>query len=312
MKRILVIGSVNLDEVYSVSRIAVPGETVSCSAYNRYLGGKGNNQALALSRAGASVSFAGKIGRDGTEAVDALAALGVDVSRVLDTGSATGRALIQVDARGENCIIVHGGANREITPADVAGMLAGWGPGDSVLFQNEISSLSVAISMAHERGIRVYLNPSPADSSILALPLSLVDCLIVNRIEASLLANLDSFDGAALLAALGRRFPDTELLLTLGSEGAIWNSGSVSSSGAPEIVKTGAARVVAVDTTAAGDTFTGYFIAARLRGASASEALREAACAAGICVTRKGATPSIPVRKEVLAALESGETRPRL
>jgi len=306
MKRILVIGSINLDETYSVRDIVLPGQTVSCGEYRRYLGGKGNNQSIALARAGASVSFAGKVGADGADALDFLASCGVDASRVGRSPGSTGRAIIQVDSHGENCIIVYGGANREIAAADIETMLTGWGEGDSVLFQNETSSLADGIVMAHERGLRVYLNPSPADSIITTLPLNLVNCLILNGLEASLITGLDGSSPDALLSALARKFPEMEILITLGSKGSLWLAGDGAPDEAGNTVRMGAAAVDAVDTTAAGDTFTGYFIAARLRGDAPAVAMREASAAAGLCVTRAGAVPSIPERQEVLQSLVSG------
>lgn len=300
MKRILVIGSINFDEVYSVTDIVIPGQTISCSSYNRYLGGKGNNQAIALARAGASVSFGGKCGSDGKDAVDFLASCGVDTDRIGVSSAPTGRAIIQVDRRGENSIIVYGGANRDIGLEDLEEILRGWGEGDSVLFQNEISSLAEAIALAHDRGLRVYLNPSPADSVINSLPLDLVDCLILNSLEASLISGLDERRSDALVTALVRKFPETEILVTLGAKGSLWSDGT------GESVRMGAASVSVVDTTAAGDTFTGYFIAARLRGESPEKAMREASAAAGLCVTCAGAVPSIPERQKVLEALQSG------
>ncbi len=309
--RILVLGSINLDEVFSVDTIVSPGETVSSLSYRRYLGGKGNNQAIALARAGAAVSFAGKIGPDGEAALGPLAEAGVDVARVGRGETPTGRAVIQVDREGENCIIVYGGANRDISPAEIGAMLEGWGAGDALLLQNEISSLAAAITLARDKGLRVYLNPSPADSSLLELPLHLVHCLVVNRSEAALLSGRPSQNGNQLIDALAERFPGAEVLLTLGADGALWRpagpltppGGDSESADKPQVLMVAAARVKPVDTTAAGDTFTGYFIAARLRGDSPQLALREAAAASGICVTRPGAVPSIPERKEVLPFL---------
>ncbi len=306
MKRILVIGSINLDEVYSVSDIVVPGQTVSCDSYNRYLGGKGNNQAIALARAGANVAFGGKVGSDGSDAVGFLASCGVDTGRIGLSSGPTGRAVIQVDRRGENSIIVYGGANRDIGPNDIEAMLSGWGEGDAVLLQNEISSLAEAIRRAHERGMKVFLNPSPADSVIASLPLGLVDCLILNALEAALISGAESDTPDTLLSAVARRFPGAEILITLGSRGSLWHSGAGSAVSAGNTVRMGAASVTAVDTTAAGDTFTGYFIAARLRGAEPEASLREASAAAGLCVTKRGAVPSIPERQAVTDALGSG------
>jgi ribokinase len=295
VSRILNIGSINLDEVFSVPHFIRPAETMACRSYERFIGGKGNNQSTALGRAGAAVHHAGKVGEDGRAAIAALAAAGVDVSRVVEADTPTGRALIQVDEDGQNCIILYGGANRAITHADVDAFLEGWGKGDSVLFQNEVSSLGYAMERAAEAGLRVFFNPSPADEIIETLPLENVDCFILNEVEGAMLSDLSAeiADPRVMLAALRSRFRHADLVLTLGSEGVLY-SGSDG-----EELAVAAERVQVVDTTAAGDTFTGYYIAAVLRGEKASVALAEATRAAAICVTRRGAAPSIPMRSEL-------------
>lgn len=295
MSRILNLGSINLDEVFAVPHFIRPGETMACTSYERFLGGKGNNQSTALGRAGAAVHHAGKVGEDGGAAVAALAASGVDVSRVGTSAKPTGRALIQVEERGQNCIILYGGANRSITHEDVDLFLEGWGRGDSVLFQNEVSSLDYAMERAAALGLRIFFNPSPADESIETLPLDLVSCFILNEVEAVMLGGQDGggADPRTMLASLRVRFPHADLVLTLGSQGVLFSGVDGADLSVP------AERVSAVDTTAAGDTFTGYYIAAVLRGEEPGAALAEATRAAAICVTRKGAAPSIPWRKEL-------------
>lgn len=304
MARILTIGSINLDEVFTVPHFIRPGETMACKTYERFVGGKGNNQSTALVRAGAEVHHAGKVGQDGLFAVDLLRESGVDTSRVLTSDIPTGRALIQVDPSGQNCIILFGGANRGITEQDVDTFLDGWGPGDSVLFQNEVSSLAYAMEQAKLRGLKIYFNPSPADDIIAQLPLDSVDCFILNEIEGAILADRDVSTAREqadrILSALRTRFPRADILLTLGGSGSRFSSPRLEGP-----LSVAATADVPVDTTAAGDTFTGYFIAALLRNADVRRALEEASTAAGICVSRKGAVSSIPWRNEVLARLSS-------
>lgn len=297
MPRILNLGSINLDEVFTVPHFIRPGETMACRSYNRFVGGKGNNQSTALGRAGAEVHHAGKVGPDGHFAVDQLRESGVDVSRVTESTQATGRALIQVDECGQNCIILYGGANRDIDESDVDAMLDGWGAGDAIIFQNEISCLGYAIAQAYKRSMKIFLNPSPADDIIGTLPLDAVDCFILNELEGAMLAGLDAVSGPVfadeVLERLRCRFPKADLVLTLGADGARWSGADGESFAVP------AARVTPVDTTAAGDTFTGYLVAALLRRVVPVAAMREATAAAGICVTRIGAVPSIPWRREL-------------
>jgi ribokinase len=317
MPRILNIGSINLDEVFSVPHFIRPGETMSCRAYERFVGGKGNNQSTALGRAGARVHHGGKVGQDGLFAVELLAHSNVDTSRVRTAGVPTGRALIQVDETGQNCIILYGGANRDITHDDVDAFLKGWGKGDAILFQNEISALAYAMEEAKKRGLKIYFNPSPADDLLAELPLEAVDCFILNEVEGAMLTGQETGSGGAgglqspetglqhiisggmesqvdsMLAALRKRFPGAELLLTLGAAGSLYSGPDGLRMAVP------AKAVRAVDTTAAGDTFTGYFLAARLRGEDIRTALEEATAAAAFCVQKPGAAASIPYRAKL-------------
>lgn len=289
--RILNIGSINIDEVFSVERFVRPEETIRCLTYAKHAGGKGNNQSIALARAGAQVSLAGKIGADGRFLVEGLEAAGVDVSRVLEAEVPTGRAIIQVRVDGQNCIILLGGANYDLSRADIDGILAGWGEGDSILLQNETSEVDYALAEASRKGLTIFFNPSPITKTLLDLPMADVDYLLLNEVEGAALAG--EADPEAILRSLRSRFPATNLVLTLGAEGLRY-SGTDGSS-----LRLAAEKVKVVDTTGAGDTFTGYFIAGLLRGEAVRVALGEAVRAAAICVTRAGAADSIPSRSEL-------------
>jgi ribokinase len=289
--RVLNIGSLNIDEIFTVGHFVRPGETISSLAFSRVAGGKGNNQSIALARAGATVTHAGKIGADGAFLVDLLAEAGVDTSRIRMSSEPTGRALIQVDEAGQNCIILLGGANHDIDEEDIDAFLEGWGEGDAVLLQNEISNLAYAFEAAVDRGLRVFLNPSPMTEELRALPLEEAGCLLFNEVEGEALTG--ERDPERILAALRTRCPRTDLVLTLGAEGLGYAGADGTALTLP------ARRVRAVDSTAAGDTFTGYFIAGLARGESPARALDDGIGAAAICVTRAGAVPSIPYRNEI-------------
>ena len=288
MGTIINFGSVNIDHVYSVPHFVRPGETLASTDYKVFSGGKGFNQSTALTRAGAKVAHAGKIGADGAWLKDALAADGADVSLLETCGEPTGHAVIQVDESGQNCIIICGGANRAITAAYAKEVVARFGKGDTLLLQNEISAIPEIIRAARARGLSIAFNPAPMGQEVLGYPLDLVDLFIVNEVEAAELACVAA-DAApdVVRDALRAKFPRAGVVLTLGSSGSIADIDG-------ERESVAARRVEAVDTTAAGDTYIGYFLAARQRGLSLREAMEKATEAAAICVTRAGAAPSIP------------------
>ncbi len=290
MGTILNFGSVNIDHVYSVPHFVRPGETLASTAYKVFSGGKGFNQSTALARAGAKVAHAGKIGADGAWLRDALAKDGADVSLLESCGDPTGHAVIQVDESGQNCIIIYGGANRAITPADAESVLSHFDEGDTLLVQNETSSIPEMMRAAHARGLSIAFNPAPMGPEVAGYPLDLVDLFIVNEVEAAGLAGFPA--GAAkvpgaILDALRATFPRAGILLTLGAAGSVADIRG-------ERIAVQARKVEAVDTTAAGDTYIGYFLAAIQRGAAIREAMADATEAAAVCVTRPGAAPSIP------------------
>ncbi len=283
----------NLDMVYSVSHITLEGETISARDLEKKQGGKGLNQAVALARAGADVSMAGCVGEDGRELVETLQDSGVDTGLIREIASPSGHAIIQLDEKGANAIIVYGGANDKITPGIIDEALEKFSEGDYVLLQNEISNVDYAIHAAKKRGLKVAFNPSPISEKLMEYPLDLVDVFILNEIEGQMLSGLcDCANHEEILDALQTKFPGAEIVMTLGSKG-------VSYSGIRGRFFCPAKTVKVVDTTGAGDTFCGYFLACILKGVPVKDALEKATKASALSIGKKGAAPSIPTMAEV-------------
>jgi ribokinase len=245
---------------------------------------------VALARAGAKVAHAGQVGLDGAWLVEKLAQEGIDTSRVVVGSAPTGQAIIQVDRHGENSIVLCAGANRRIGPDDVDGMLAHLAADTWLLVQNETSSVEHALRRAAECGLRVAFNPAPFDAGVLEMPWRDVDLLCVNEIEGAALAGRQQPD--EIVATLAAEAPNCEILLTLGAAG-VWYHGPGGG------IRHDACPVRPVDTTAAGDTFLGYYLAWRDQGHAPRESLEIATRAAALCVTRPGAMDSIPRLAEV-------------
>ena len=291
MKKIVCLGSLNLDHVYRLDHFVRPGETLGSESYSVGCGGKGLNQSIALARAGAPVMHAGRIGHDGGVLRSALEAAGVDVSLLVEGDVPTGHAIIQVDAKGENAIILYGGANRRITEAEIDAALDAVGDG-ILLLQNEINSLGTILEKAHARGIRTAFNFAPFDpEDAKTLPLGLLSYLIVNEIEGAGVAGVA--EPEAFLRTLKERYPGCRVILTLGKAGAAF----LGDDGVMVSVPPCPAEVV--DTTSAGDTFIGYLFAGLLEGMELKAAMELAGRASAITVSRAGAADSIPFRKEL-------------
>jgi len=295
---ILVFGSLNIDHVYQVEHLVRPGETLPSTEYRRFQGGKGANQSVALARAGADVFHAGRIGPDGLWLRDAIAAEGVDVTHVGLDDQPTGHAIIQVDSAGENAILLYGGANLTVTSDDAHYVLSHFGEGDWLLLQNEISSLPAILLEASERGLSVAFNPAPMTPEVLSYPLEGVSLFVVNQTEGAALAGTENASPETVVGALQARFSNAAILLTLGGDGSLYARGG-------ECIQTPAVAVDAVDTTAAGDTFIGYFLAELLAGESVRKSLALASRAAALCVARPGAADSIPRRSEIVESSSS-------
>lgn len=293
--RFLNYGSVNIDLIFTVDHIVKGGETLQSTSLTRSAGGKGANQSAALAKAGATVFHAGKVGRDGDFLLQLLTSYGVDVSHIRTYDGATGQALIQLDANKQNAIILYSGGNGAITTDEIDRTLEHFGFGDVLVLQNEIVHIDYLIRNAKRRGMKVCMNVAPFDPSALSLPLELIDILVVNEIEGAGLANMrQTSDYKAILERLVTRFPASEILLTIGKQGCWYAFKDLR-------VHHDIYDTPVVDTTAAGDTFIGYYLASIARGCSIRQALQYASKAAGLAVSRPGAMASIPLAEEVFS-----------
>lgn len=289
-QKVLVFGSCNLDMVFSVPHIVLPGETIGASDVESNCGGKGLNQAVALARAGIPTAFAGSIGADGASLRNMLNENGVDTKYLRDSDVPTGRAIIQVAENGENAIVLYHGANHDVTRRQIDAALAEFAAGDVLVLQNEISEIMYLIERASSLGLRIVLNPSPFHAVFRTVELSRLALLIVNETEAA--GFTGSADADAFLHWTAQNCPSLPCVLTLGAAGSIYTCGGVS-------VRQPAIAADVVDTICAGDTFAGYFLAARLRGQDVPAALEIAARAAAITISRPGAAQSIPSAAEL-------------
>ena len=288
--KLLVFGSLNIDHTYHLPHLVKEGETLSSTAYAKNEGGKGFNQAVALAKAGLDIFFAGAIGKDGLFLQEYLQSIGIDTAHIQVLDVPTGHAIIQVDGEGRNSIFLYGGANQAITEEHINQVLSHFQAGDYILLQNEINLGESILRKAHKKGMLIILNPSPISSELLAWPLELVDWFILNEVEGSDLTGCTAPD--AILDALLARFGNAHIVLTLGDKGAICADASCR-------IHQNAIPAHVVDTTAAGDTFTGYFFAAMMSNKSPADALRIAAAAASLAIAKPGAAKSIPWAKEI-------------
>ena len=287
---IYTLGSINADHLYRLDHLPRPGETLAAFSYALGLGGKGANQSVAAARAGGAVRHIGAVGADGAWMRARLIAAGVECSAVAEVAGASGHAIITVDVAGENAIVLHPGANRVITGETVRAALAGAGPGDWLIMQNETSAQVEAGQIALEQGLKLIYSAAPFEAGAARAMLPFTWLLILNEIEAEQLC-------AALGVGLGD-LPVPHVLVTLGARGAVWHD-----LGAGAEVRVPAFAVAARDTTGAGDTFAGYLVAGLAEGRAPAAAMRLAAAAAAVKVTRAGTADAIPAREEVEAFL---------
>ncbi|MDR1852511.1 MAG: ribokinase [Propionibacteriaceae bacterium] len=286
MAKLVVVGSINLDDTVRVHALPAPGETVLATDRWKGLGGKGANQAVAAALAGAEAQFFGCVGDDahGTFLRESLAGFGVGERHLRKVpGSVSGRAIIMVDDQGENSIVVDAGANEQVTTDGLAELLAS---ADAVLMQGELPARVVdeVSAMCEDAGVRFLLNLAPP-IAVSQRTLRLADPLIVNQTEAR------------ALGVDAEEFPSRSLVLTLGAKGAL----AVGPDGSTQIP---AYKVEAVDTTGAGDAFVGTFTAALAAGADFAQAAHQASAAAAYSVTRPGTSPSYGTPEEIAAALK--------
>ncbi|QQA42790.1 ribokinase [Pelagovum pacificum] len=280
------LGSINIDVVFSVPHIPSPGETLGSTGRKIFLGGKGTNMSVAVARAGSRVSHIGAVGADGQWTVDRLMENGVDTRFIAETEEGTGQALIAVDAQGENTIILYPGANHAIPLTNLQNALSEAETGDRFVFQNETTLQAEAAKLAKEMGLAVTYAAAPFDADAVKAVLPFCEMLFLNEVEARQLTEATGQSPADL--------PVDDVVITLGSKGCDW----VTSRGTTHF---DAMKVDPVDTTGAGDTFTGYVLAGLDQGMPMGQAIEQATRAAALMVTRHGTSDVIPDLSEVRA-----------
>ena len=295
--KVLNIGSMNLDMVYQMDHIVQPGETEASFGMNIFLGGKGINQSMAAAKAGAEVYHGGMIGEDGQPFLDACKEYGVDSRYIRKVEGKSGHAIIQIDKNAQNSILLFGGANQMLTAEYVDSVLADFAAGDILLLQNEVNMLPYIVDKAYEKGMQIALNPSPYNAKLSEVDMTKISLFLLNEVEGGQITGLTEPD--AIIEKMLQLFPHARIVLTLGKDGAVYAD-------AEQKVFQPIFPVKAVDTTAAGDTFTGYFLAGLCEGLPIPEVLKRSAKASSIAVTRPGAVPSIPWREEVETSLAQG------
>lgn len=294
--KILTFGSSNIDYVYSVPHFVKPGETLSSSGMNYFPGGKGLNQSIAIARSGAQVYHAGCIGTDGLFLKELLEEAGANTEYLKIVDAASGHAIIQVDDKGENSIILFGGANYLIDECYIDEVLKHFGAGDILVLQNEISNIDYIINQAYTKKMQIVLNPSPFHDNLRQIDLNKIYILMLNEIEANEFCTQS--EPAKVCEYFRSQFENLKVVLTLGAKGSIYFDKDTEQFCPSFSVKI-------EDTTSAGDTYTGYFISALKRGLPIAKALKTASVAAALAVSRKGAAASIPYANEVEDALKT-------
>ena len=304
--KVLNFGSLNLDYVYQVDHFVGPGETLSAGSRTVKPGGKGLNQSIALARAGVPVSHAGCIGTGGELLRGILRENGVDTELLRPVEEMQGHTVIQVNPEGENCILLYGGSNQCVTEEQIDTTLAFFGSGDWLILQNEINLPGLLVKKASVLGMHIALNPSPYDGKLQDVDYSSLAWVLVNEVEAEQMTGTK--DPEKAWAELHRRYPGLSMLITQGRRGS---TAFARGTEGTEVVRRDALKVRAVDTTAAGDTFSGYFLAGLIAGDPLQACMEKATRAAAISVTRPGAADSIPWKKEVDAISSAGNGFPQ-
>ncbi|WP_417242135.1 ribokinase [Celeribacter sp.] len=282
------LGSVNIDHFYTLPHFPKPGETLHASDHALGLGGKGTNQSVAAAKAGAQVFHIGAIGKDDDWVRERMNSYGVDTTYVHDVAGVTGHAIINVDAAGENTIVLQPGVNVKQDAEAVLDAIDNAQEGDTLLLQNETNLQDHAARFALVKKMRVIYSAAPFDVTAVTNVISDVSILVMNSVEA---AQLTSALGVTL-----DKLPVPQLIVTLGSKGAMWRSNETG-----EVIEVSVPKVTPVDTTAAGDTFIGYVAAGLDEGLTIKDAMEWASQAAALKVTRKGTADAIPTADEVAA-----------
>ena len=283
--KILNFGSLNIDIFFRVENIVKPGETISAKSIEKRPGGKGLNQSVALSKSFENVYHAGSVGDDGVFLIDYLKSENINTKYIKKSDKLTGNAIIQVDDKGENSIVLYKGANFDNDKKFIDEVLDNFDKDDILLLQNEISSMKYLIDKAYEKGMKIVLNPSPITDEIKEFDFNKIDLLLVNEIEAKNIANKDNIDES--INYFMATYPNINLIVTLGSKGSIFVNKN-------EKIKQEGIKVESVDSTGAGDTFTGFFVSYFYQGKNVRDCLKFASLASALSVTKSGASISIP------------------
>ena len=289
--KILNFGSINIDIFFRVEHIVRPGETISSESIEKRAGGKGLNQSVALAKVSDSVYHAGSIGTDGNFLTEEMENFGVDTSLLKKSDKLTGNAIIQVDDKGENSIVLYKGANFDNSEAYVDEVLSHFEKGDILVLQNEINCMPYIINKAYEKGLKIVLNPSPITDEIEKIDLDKIDLLLVNETEAKALAKVS--DAKEAVNYFRENFPSLKVVETFGKNGSMYFDKD-------NLINQDSFKVDAVDTTGAGDTFTGYFVTYFYKGERIEKCIEVATKASALSVTKKGASISIPSHEAVL------------
>lgn len=283
-------GSLNIDYVYHVPHFCTEDECVRAKTLQMTVGGKGLNQSVVISRAGAKVYQAGLIGPNGNVLKAYLEENHVDTSLLQACQTLQGHAVVQINPAGEHSTFVYGGSNSQLTPEVVDRCLAPFSRGDFLLLQNEVTSIPYMIEAAYEKRMRIIFNASPVDQDIFRSNCNKAEWLVVNEIECMEIADCD--ETTAAFAKMQQMYPDAGILLTLGNDGAVcYRDG--------DVIVQKAYPVKLADTVGAGDAFVGYFIAALSKNHPLEECLDMAAKAGAITVSREGAASAFPTIEEV-------------
>lgn len=294
--KIINFGSLNVDYVYHVDEFLRPGETKQTKEREIFAGGKGLNQSIALARAGAAVYHAGIVGKDGEILKNALESANVNTNYLLQMDMDGGHTIIQINAKGENCILLYGGTNQRLTEEYIDDVLDNCSQEDFILLQNETNLVEYIIEKAAQKGMRVAFNAAPMDRKVREYPLEKLEWLFVNEIEGGDLAKESEY--RSIIETLTRKYPNSTVVLTLGKDGVWYKSQK-------KEIRLSACKVKEiVDTTAAGDTFIGYFLAGMLQKLPEKQALTQATVASALAIGKKGAAGSVPCLAEVNEAMD--------
>lgn len=288
--KIVNFGSINIDIFFAVDHIVRPGETISAKSIEKRAGGKGLNQSIALAKNSKGVYHAGNIGSDGEFLAEYLENEGINTEFIRKSEILTGNAIIQVDEGGENSIVLYKGANFDNDKDFVDSVFEHFSENDILVLQNEINMMDYIINKAYEKGLKIVLNPSPITDEIKKFDYYKIDLLLLNEHEAKAISGKERLDEN--IEFFKKTYPKLKLVITLGKAGSIYISKD-------ELIRQKAYKVKAIDSTGAGDTFTGFFVANFYAGKDINTCLELATRASAFSVTKKGASVSIPELSEL-------------